>query len=180
MLASENILCMKEYEIMPNDRATSISNRNFNGARRGGGNNNIGIQSNTANLGAMKGSTVRALNRDGGRQEEKKETKLYISNLDKNVPVGDIRELFGRFGHLRRSTLHHDENGRSQGTAEVDYGSREEALRAMESYNGVPLDNKSMNIEIVGDSAAADDGRVSVFQCLGRVVQNDRNNNAIS
>ena len=100
VLGSENILCMKEYEIMPNDRATSISNRNFNGARRGGGNNNIGIQSNTANRGAMKGSTVRALNRDGGRQEEKKDTKLYISNLDKNVSVGNIRELFGRFGHL--------------------------------------------------------------------------------
>ena len=56
------------------------------------------------------------------------------------------------------------------GTAEVYYGSREEAIRAMESYNGVPLDDKSMNIEIVGDLVATDDGRMSVFQCLGGVV----------
>ena len=63
------------------------------------------------------------------------------------------------------------------GTAEVYYGSREEAIRAMESYNGVPLDDKSMNIKIVGDSTATDDGRVRMFRCLGRVVQNDRNNN---
>ena len=47
------------------------------------------------------------------------------------------------------------------GTAEVYYGSREEAIREMESYNGVPLDGKSMNIEIVGDSAATYDGKVS-------------------
>ena len=65
----------------------------------------------------------------------------------------------------------------TMGTTEVYYGSREKAIRAMESYNGVPLDDKSMNIKIVGDSTATDDGRVSMFQCLGRVVQNDRNSN---
>ena len=49
------------------------------------------------------------------------------------------------------------------GTAEVYYGSREEAIRAMESYNGVPLDDKSMNIEIVGDSVATYDGKAYVY-----------------
>jgi RNA recognition motif-containing protein len=180
---------MRESEIMTKNRVSSMGNRNRNGAmrlvsREGSDDKNIGgplsIRGSTAfkrskaSNGRMERSRVRT-DRD---VEEEKETKLYISNLDKNVSVGDLRELFGQFGHLKRSTLHHDENGRSQGTAEVEYSSRGQALRAMETYDGVPLDGKAMKIQIVETNITTDNGKVSVFDRLGGKIQNDRNRNS--
>ena len=50
-----------------------------------------------------------------------------------------------------KSTLHYDRAGRSLGTAEVEYGSREEAVNAMKKYNNVLLDGQPMEI-VMGDN----------------------------
>ncbi|KAG8371427.1 hypothetical protein BUALT_Bualt13G0086500 [Buddleja alternifolia] len=60
-------------------------------------------------------------------------TKLYISNLDYGVSSEDIKKI-----------------AFCQGTAEVVFSRRQDAIAAVKKYNNVQLDGKPMKIELVG------------------------------
>lgn len=77
-------------------------------------------------------------------------TKLYISNLDYGVSNEDIKELFSEVGHLKRFAVHYDGYGRPNGTAEVVFTRRSDAIAALKRYNNVLLDGKAMKIEVIG------------------------------
>jgi len=76
---------------------------------------------------------------------------MNVSNLDFGVTQNDMRELFSSVGQLKHVALHYDRNGRSQGTCEIIFESRQDALSAFKSYNGVPLDGRSMLLELMGE-----------------------------
>lgn len=83
-----------------------------------------------------------------------------------------MQQLFEDFGVVLRSTLHYDRAGRSLGTAEVEYASREEAVNAMKKYNNVLLDGQPMEI-VMGDNGP---GASNLASRLGSRPAVDLNN----
>uniref|UniRef100_A0ACD5UMZ3 Uncharacterized protein n=1 Tax=Avena sativa TaxID=4498 RepID=A0ACD5UMZ3_AVESA len=78
-------------------------------------------------------------------------TKLHVSNLNASVTVEDVQELFSEIGELKRYSVNYDKDGKSQGSAEVVFARKVDALDAIERYNGVQLDGKPMKIELIGN-----------------------------
>mgnify|MGYP000890678549 CR=1 FL=1 len=104
------------------------------------------------NLGSRSGIIRKGGPRQTIKQQtplKKELTMLHVSNLDWNVSTDDMRELFSDVGDMRKAVVHYDKSGRSLGTAEVTYTSREAAIRAIKKYNNQHLDGRPMNVTLV-------------------------------
>jgi len=78
---------------------------------------------------------------------------VMISGLAKGVTRGDLEELFRPFakGGNLSVKLHFNSNGFFNGSAEVDLPTREQALRAAETYNNVDLDDSTMTVIVTNN-----------------------------
>lgn len=119
---------------------------------RGGGRNVFSVEGN----GATK-LNLFARGRRGesppARRAAGEKTKLIVSNLEFGVSQKDMEELFGEFNSFSKAELHYNKEGRSLGTCELTFRSRDGAMKAVKQYKGVPLDGRAMEIEMLGEAA---------------------------
>lgn len=100
-------------------------------------------------------------------------TTVQVSNLDEEVTEDDIEELFsagvkgGPDVALKSAVVNYNREGKSNGTATVVFSRRQDALKAIQEYNGVPLDGKPMQLAMVG-GAPAPAAKPSMASRMGR------------
>lgn len=123
------------------------------GKSRGGsgGGGYVSVAENGAQKTNLFSGRSRSEGGGGSSRRDNERTKMMVSNLDYNVSQKDMEELFAEFPDFSKAVLHFDQNGRSLGTCELSFRSRSGAMKAHKQYNGVPLDGKSMRIEVLGE-----------------------------
>lgn len=83
------------------------------------------------------------------RQPSALGTKLFVSNLHWEVTPEDVKELFQTVAPVLSHAVHFDNSGRSEGTAEVVFKTRAQAVLAQNQYSGVKLDNREIQIDLI-------------------------------
>lgn len=122
-----------------NRRAPPNANRNLNKNR---------TVTKNRNLGPIRKALTTKKNQ-APRQDIP--VQIHVSNLHPKVSDKDMRELFGEFGKLKSVNLHYDRNGKPQGSCDIKFAKKSEAVKAVKRYNKVPLDGKPMQIRVVED-----------------------------
>ena len=74
-------------------------------------------------------------------------TKLYVGNLSFRTTQEDLRELFAQAGTVESASVIEDrETGRSRGFGFVEMASQEEALAAIEQFNGKEFNGRNLTV----------------------------------
>jgi RNA recognition motif-containing protein len=83
-------------------------------------------------------------------------TKLYIGNLSFSVTSDDLQDYFAQAGTVESAKVIEDrDTGRSRGFGFVEMSSSEEAMAAIEQFNGQDLDGRSI---VVNEARPRDEG----------------------
>ncbi|HEY0320764.1 MAG TPA: RNA-binding protein [Pyrinomonadaceae bacterium] len=74
-------------------------------------------------------------------------TKLYVGNLSFRTTQEDLRDLFAQAGTVESASVIEDrETGRSRGFGFVEMASQEEALAAIEQFNGKDFNGRNLTV----------------------------------
>ncbi|KAI1744077.1 hypothetical protein F4680DRAFT_406120 [Xylaria scruposa] len=76
-------------------------------------------------------------------------TKLKVENLHYDLSQSDLEGLFSKIGPVVKVELLYDRAGRSDGVAFVTYESRDDALDAINEFNGANAKGQPIRISIV-------------------------------
>jgi len=84
-------------------------------------------------------------------------TKLYVGNLAFGVTSDDLHEHFAQAGTVESAKVVEDrDTGRSRGFGFVEMASSEEAMAAIEQFNGQDLDGRNL---VVNEARPREEGR---------------------
>jgi len=81
-------------------------------------------------------------------------TRVHIENLEYTVTEENLQEIFERIGYVKKAVVHYDKSGRSEGTAEVTFERKTDALTAVKRYDGVEIDGKPVRLTLLGSNLA--------------------------
>jgi len=73
--------------------------------------------------------------------------KLFIGNLDYTVTSEELKQIFSEFGNVIDAVVITDrETRRSRGFGFVEFGSEDEAKKAVEAMNGKDVKGRKINV----------------------------------
>jgi len=73
---------------------------------------------------------------------------VLVSNLDHEVNADDVKDIFSQIGTVKSAVVNYAQTGRSLGTAEVTFGTQQEAEKAAEEYDGAEVDGRPMYLKL--------------------------------
>ena len=101
-----------------------------------------------------KGGAATGERMSGGKYGERDDlATLRVTNVSEFAEEGDLREMFGRFGHVTRVFLAKDrDTGRAKGFAFVSFADRSDAARACEKMDGYGYGHLILRVEFAKKS----------------------------
>ena len=82
---------------------------------------------------------------------QQKNGKIHISNIPFTADETKIRELYSDVGRIERLAVNYDKYGKSRGTAEIIFTRYEDAVRATEKFNRIPLFGRHLVTKMIGE-----------------------------
>lgn len=74
--------------------------------------------------------------------------KLYVGNLSYDTTQDGLKELFSQAGEVASAAVISDKfSGRSKGFGFVEFANDEEAVKAIEMFNGKELDGRTLKVD---------------------------------
>ncbi len=74
-------------------------------------------------------------------------TKLYVGNLSFNTTEGDLLRMFEEAGAVTSCSIIMDKfTNKSRGFAFVEMGSEDDARKAIDEFNGKPIDGRPLTV----------------------------------
>jgi cold-inducible RNA-binding protein len=78
-----------------------------------------------------------------------KENRLFVGNLSFNTTENDLQDYFSQAGVITTVSLMMDKfTGKSRGFAFIEFGTPEEANKAVEMFNGKELQGRALTVNI--------------------------------
>ncbi|KAK6510111.1 hypothetical protein TWF481_004824 [Arthrobotrys musiformis] len=85
---------------------------------------------------------------DGGNREPHRSSKIRVENLHYDLGEADLRDVFSRVGDIRRIDIMYDKAGRSEGIATVLYATADEALLAVDQFDGANAKGQPIRVKL--------------------------------
>ncbi len=83
-------------------------------------------------------------------------TKLYVGNLSFSITSDDLQDYFGQAGTVESAKVIEDrDTGRSRGFGFVEMASQEEAMAAIEQFNGQDFEGRNL---VVNEARPREEG----------------------
>eukprot|EP00672_Neobodo_designis_P022813 CAMPEP_0174836690 /NCGR_PEP_ID=MMETSP1114-20130205/6233_1 /TAXON_ID=312471 /ORGANISM="Neobodo designis, Strain CCAP 1951/1" /LENGTH=353 /DNA_ID=CAMNT_0016070697 /DNA_START=74 /DNA_END=1135 /DNA_ORIENTATION=- len=80
--------------------------------------------------------------------------KLFVSNLPFSCTWKLLKDTFSQIGKVLRADIIMDDRGRSRGMGTVVFASTEEALKAIEEFDGIEMEGRPMGVRLDRDYLA--------------------------
>lgn len=80
-------------------------------------------------------------------------SRIMLTNLDPQLTEDDCLEIFQKCGPVTRAVIHYNRDGSSQGTAEVHFANKNDALRAVDEYDAAQIDGRPMYVKVIANKA---------------------------
>eukprot|EP01114_Cavostelium_apophysatum_P022234 TRINITY_DN797_c0_g1_i2.p1 TRINITY_DN797_c0_g1~~TRINITY_DN797_c0_g1_i2.p1 ORF type:complete len:285 (-),score=55.09 TRINITY_DN797_c0_g1_i2:86-940(-) len=113
--------------------------------------------------------------RRGGSVGGEAKVKVHVDNLDFGVSEADLRDLFSA---ATKAVIIYNKAGRSEGSAQVTFSRKSDAVSAINKYNGVALDGRELRLTLIGgnnnDAAPSRGSSGGIQKRLGGFAVNSR------
>ena len=143
-----------------NKSLDEISAQRKQNPRRGRNRFRRRIFTNRQNRGGNNSNFVRGNNQRGRRQnlqnrrrrnlrfpsQRDNRRRLFITNLNKAVTNIELKNLFQKYGRLRRCGVNFTQLGQSKGTADVEFERHRDAVSAIRSLNKAEINGRVINV----------------------------------